>query len=185
MPSIYVTNNQEEALTMSNRIAVIGQGLVEQAGGPEGDLRGARHRVRGRLPRRVEPHGCVRAPVGNGGCRVRLGEFELVAGQGEEDTRGPARITIRPERVDLEPRGTIGVNRILGMVERVVYVGSVLQLIVHPASGQTIQPWQQDEGDGTVQVSGSPVKVHIPREALRVLPAGGTAVIERGELEDA
>jgi spermidine/putrescine transport system ATP-binding protein len=38
MPSIYVTNDQEEALTMSNRIAVISQGLVEQAGGPEGDL---------------------------------------------------------------------------------------------------------------------------------------------------
>jgi hypothetical protein len=71
------------------------------------------------------------------------------------------------------------------MVERVVYVGSVLQLIVHLASGQTIQAWQQNQGAGTVQVSGSPVKVRIPREARRVLPAGGTAVIERGELEDA
>jgi TOBE domain len=71
------------------------------------------------------------------------------------------------------------------MVERVVYVGSVLLLVVHLASGQTIQAWQQNKGDGTVQVSGSPVKVRIPREALRVLPAGGTAVIERGELEDA
>jgi len=39
--------------------------------------------------------------------------------------------------------------------------------------------------DPTHPVFGSPVKVHIPREALRVLPAGGTAVIERGELEDA
>jgi spermidine/putrescine transport system ATP-binding protein len=108
-----------------------------------------------------------------------------VAGQGEEDTRGPARITIRPERVDLEPLGTIGVNRILGMVEGVVYVGSVLQLIVHPASGPDDPAVAAERGDGTVQVSGSPVKVHIPREALRVLPAGETAVVERGELEDA
>jgi hypothetical protein len=40
-------------------------------------------------------------------------------------------------------------------------------------------------GAAVALVAGSPVKVHIPREALRVLPAGGTAVIERGELEDA
>jgi hypothetical protein len=126
----------------------------------------------------VSAHG-----VGNGGCRVRLGEFELVAGQGEEETRGPARITIRPERVDLEPLGTIGKNRILGW-SSASSMPSVLQLIVHPASGQTIQAWQQNEGDGAVHVSGSPVMVHIQRSSPGP-PPRVTAVIERGELEDA
>jgi spermidine/putrescine transport system ATP-binding protein len=182
---IYVTHDQEEALTMSDRIAVMSQGRVEQVGGPKeiyeepatayvADFLGVSNLMD------ATAHG-----VGEGGCRVRLGEFELVAGQGEEDIQGPSKVTIRPERVDLQPQDTNGDNRIPGMVERVVYVGSVLQLIVHLASGQTIQAWQQNEGDGTTQVSGSAVTVHLPREALRVLPQGGTAVIESGELEDA
>ena len=48
---IYVTHDQEEALTMSDRIAVMSQGRVEQVGRAQGDLRGARDGLRGRLPR--------------------------------------------------------------------------------------------------------------------------------------
>jgi spermidine/putrescine transport system ATP-binding protein len=181
---IYVTHDQEEALTMSDRIAVMSQGWVEQVGPPKeiyeepatayvADFLGVSNLMG------ASAHG-----LGDGGCRVRLGEFDLVAGQGEADTRGPSKITIRPERVDLEPQGTTGLNRIPGMVERVVYVGSVLQVIVHLASGQTIQAWQQNEGVGATAHSGSAVTVHLPAEALRVLPEGGTAVMESGELED-
>jgi len=67
---------------------------------------------------------------GAGGCRVTLGEFALIAGEGESDTRGASKITIRPERVDLEATGSTGENRVPGMVERVVYVGSILQVFV-------------------------------------------------------
>jgi TOBE domain len=72
------------------------------------------------------------------------------------------------------------------MIEREVYVGSVLQLIVHLATGQTIQAWQQNEGDveAAGRASGTPVAVHLPREALRVLPEGGTAVVPSGDLAD-
>ena len=34
------------------------------------------------------------------------------------------------------------------MVERVVYVGSTMQVIVHLASGQTIQAWVPNRGEG-------------------------------------
>ena len=48
-----------------------------------------------------------------GGCRVTLGEFELVAGEGALDTSGKARVTIRPERVDLSATGSeTGPNRV-------------------------------------------------------------------------
>ena len=42
---------------MSDRIAVMSQGRVEQVGAPEGGLRGAGHRLRRRLPGRLEPDG--------------------------------------------------------------------------------------------------------------------------------
>jgi ABC-type Fe3+/spermidine/putrescine transport system ATPase subunit len=122
---------------------------------------------------------------GIGGCRVTLGEFELVAGEGESDTQGASKITIRPERVDLEATGTTGENRVPGMVERVVYVGSILQVFVTLAPGQRIQAWIQNDGGVVPFASGAPVAVHMPREALRVLPDIGTPVSLTSDLEDA
>jgi spermidine/putrescine transport system ATP-binding protein len=182
---IYVTHDQEEALTMSDRIAVMSQGRVEQVGPPReiyeepatayvADFLGVSNLMEGQ----------ALGPV-SGGCQVRLGEFELVAGQGDLDTRGEAKITIRPERVDLEPHGTSGENRVPGMVERVVYVGSVLQAIVNLASGQRIQAWMQNEGAELSFDSGTAVAVHFPREALRVLSTAGTPVMATGAIESA
>ena len=54
---IYVTHDQEEALTMSDRIAVMSQGQVEQVGPPQEIYEEPGHRVRGRLPRGLEPDG--------------------------------------------------------------------------------------------------------------------------------
>jgi spermidine/putrescine transport system ATP-binding protein len=182
---IYVTHDQEEALTMSDRIAVMSQGRVEQVGGPKeiyeepatayvADFLGVSNLME-----------ATAGGTGEGGCRVTLGTFDLVAGQGDATTVGPSKITIRPERVDLEAQGVSGPNRVPGMVERVVYVGSILQVIVNLAPGERIQAWSQNEGEELPFQSGTPVTVHFPPEALRVLPESGTPVLAGAELEDA
>jgi spermidine/putrescine transport system ATP-binding protein len=173
---IYVTHDQEEALTMSDRIAVMSQGRVEQVGGPEeiyeepatayvADFLGVSNLMPAKASGKVD-----------GGCRVSLGDFELVAGKGEEDSRGEAKIVIRPERVQLQDQGTTGENRVPAMVERVVYVGSVMQVFVNLAPGERIQAWVQNTGTGLPYTSGTAVTVHLPKEALRVLPDAGTPV---------
>ena len=169
---LYVTHDQEEALTMSDRIAVMSNGRVEQVGPPKevyedprtayvADFLGVSNLMDG------EAHGLT-----TGGCRVTLGEFELVAGEGEADTFGECKVTIRPERVELKPQGISGANMIPAMVERVVYVGATLQLIVHLPSGDTIQAWMQNEGGDVPFAAGTPVVALLPPEALRVLPRG-------------
>src|SRR2546422_6077458 len=171
---IYVTHDQEEALTMSDRIAVMSQGRVEQVGPPQeiyeeprtayvADFLG----VSNLMDARAE------GPDGSGRCRIRLGDFTLLAGQGESDARGEARIVIRPERVGLEQQGASGENRVPGMVERVVYVGSILQVIVRLAPGEILQAWIQNQGEGVPYGQGTPVTVHLPVDALRVLVDGG------------
>jgi len=65
-----------------------------------------------------------------------------------------------------------------------VYVGSVLQVFLHLAAGQTIQSWIQNEGGLVPYASGAAVTAHLPREALRVLPDAGTPVIASGELDE-
>ncbi len=180
---IYVTHDQEEALTMSDRIAVMSQGRVEQVGGPKeiyespatayvADFLGVSNLM-----------SATASGVGDGGCRITLGEFSLIAGEGDADTTGDCKITIRPERVEIQGQGTTGENRIPAIVERTVYVGSVLQVILHLANGQTIQAWTPNTGGGDPQRSGDAIVVHFPREALRVLPEGGTAVLEEAELD--
>ena len=181
---IYVTHDQEEALTMSDRIAVMSQGRVEQIGPPEeiyeepatayvADFLG----VSNLMPAKASGRG-------DGGCKVSLAEFDLIAGKGEEDSLGEARIVIRPERVRLEEQGASGENRIPGMVERVVYVGSVMQVFVNLAPGQRLQAWVQNTGNGRPFESGTPVTVYMPRDALRVLPEGGTPVTVGAGIEE-
>ena len=112
---------------MSDRIAVMSQGRVEQVGPPQeiyeepatayvADFLGVSNLMD------TEVSGGSAA-----GANVKLGEFALVAGEGDTDTRGKAKITIRPERIVLETGAAAGANRVPGMVERVVYVGSILQ----------------------------------------------------------
>jgi spermidine/putrescine transport system ATP-binding protein len=170
---VYVTHDQEEALTMSDRLAVMSNGRVEQIGTPSevyeepqtayvADFLG----VSNLMDARCE------GLNGDGKARVRLGDFELAAGQGEIDARGDAKIVIRPERVRLEDTGTTGENRIPGMIERVVYVGSITQVMVHLAPGRKVQAWVQNQGRELPYQQGSSVVVYLPAGALRVLRAG-------------
>jgi hypothetical protein len=69
------------------------------------------------------------------------------------------------------------------MVERVVYVGSVMQVIVHLASGQTLQAWVQNQGEGFAFEQGTAVAVHLPAEALRVL-VDSTPIADISEMEE-
>jgi spermidine/putrescine transport system ATP-binding protein len=169
---IYVTHDQEEALTMSDRIAVMSNGRVEQVGPPRdvyespdtayvADFLGVSNLMD------ASAHGPT-----TGGASVRLGDFDLVAGEGEEDSRGPVKLCIRPERIQLEAAEASGENRVPGMVERVVYVGSVMQVIVNLAPGERVQVMVPNEGDQLAYRQGESVTAHLPVDALRVLPHG-------------
>jgi spermidine/putrescine transport system ATP-binding protein len=162
---IYVTHDQEEALTMSDRLAVMSNGRIEQIGSPAeiyeepstayvADFLG----VSNLMP-----------ASGEGEGRVRLGDFQFTATRGDLSARGPVRVVIRPERVVLEDHGTSGGNRIPGMVERVLYVGSVIQVLVHLAHGETLQAWMQNRGGDPPWQQGTAVSVHLPPDAIRVL----------------
>ena len=54
---VYVTHDQEEALTMSDRLAVMHARRIQQLGAPREVYEAPGHRVRRGLPRRLQPHG--------------------------------------------------------------------------------------------------------------------------------
>lgn len=168
---------------MSDRLAVMSDGRVEQIGSPSdvyeepttayvADFLGVSNLMD------ADADGMD----GEGRAKIKLGEFELAAGQGDVDARGAVKIVIRPERVRLEETGTSGENRVPGMVDRVVYVGSTMQVFVHLAPGETLQAWVQNTGDDLPYAQGHPVSVQFPVEALRVLTDTGEPA---PDLEDA
>jgi spermidine/putrescine transport system ATP-binding protein len=171
---IFVTHDQEEALSMSDRIAVMNNGRVDQIGtsrevyeSPEtlfvADFLGVANKM------------SVEALAGAArGCSVRVGEFVLEAGCGDLDARGEATVVVRPERLEVrDPDADTKPNCLPGMVDRTVFVGSNLQVMVRLATGALLQASVPNEGEGLDQHGqGSPVSVHIPPDALRVLRKG-------------
>ena len=76
---VYVTHDQEEALTMSDRIAIFNEGKIEQVGTAGRGLRAACDALRRRLRRRLEP------------ARARRPDVHRAAGEGPHARRGRAR----------------------------------------------------------------------------------------------
>jgi spermidine/putrescine transport system ATP-binding protein len=167
---IYVTHDQEEALTMSDRLAVMSEGTIEQVGTPRevydeptslyvADFLG----VSNTMP------AVANGTNGDGGCHVKLGEFELLAGRGDLNARGNVVVVVRPERVRLESGTATTRNSVPGMVERVVYLGATSQVIVRLPFEQSLQVMVQNQGGEKQLVAGDRVAALIPPDALRVL----------------
>jgi spermidine/putrescine transport system ATP-binding protein len=183
---LYVTHDQEEALTMSDRLAVMRDGKIVQIGAPTqvyeepadtyvADFLG----VSNLMPVDIISHG-----VG-GQCEVRLGESVLSVTHGGLDAPDHSHAVIRPERVRIEEFGSAGPNRVPAMVERLVYLGSATQVFLRLAAGTDIQALLQNDGDQGELAQGTPVHAYLAPDALRVLSGGApTADLSATEPED-
>ena len=135
---VYVTHDQEEALTMSDRIAVMYQGQVLQVAGPRqiydypatrfvADFIGTTNFVNGRI-----------ASIGSELAAVELDRLGLVhVPQQEVFTTGqPVTLAIRPERLRLDPPpAQEQTNCIEGILEETIFIGNDTQYIVQFGNG--------------------------------------------------
>jgi ABC-type Fe3+/spermidine/putrescine transport system ATPase subunit len=119
---------------------------------------------------------------GLGDGAVRIGDFTLRAGCGSLDVRGPVRVVARPERLALLPHSAAAENCVPGMVERTVYVGANLQVMTRLATGETMQVSIANTGDAAPYAQGTPVAVHVPADALRVLAPSPLAAAPAGDV---
>jgi spermidine/putrescine transport system ATP-binding protein len=168
---VYVTHDQEEALTMSDRMAVMNGGRVEQTGSPREIYEDPATTFVAEFLGVSNLMTAVCTATAADGCAVRVGEFHLRADRGEVTAGDECKVVIRPERVVLEPYGTPGTNRLAAMVEQTIYVGSQLQLIVRLAHGEQLQAMVPNDGRDVAFEQGTPVSVHLPARALRVMAA--------------
>jgi len=136
---VYVTHDQEEAMTMSDRIAVMNGGVVEQLATPkELYQRPASAFVAGFIgtSNLIE----LRVDRRDGGLlTMDLGEGQRILAVAPEGASGDATITVRPEWIKLST-GEVGDRacHVGGTVVDVVYLGSVTQMIVLLPTGERL-----------------------------------------------
>ena len=154
---------------MSNRLVVMDGGRIMQLGSPEevyrepltefvADFLGVANLLD------------IECTSGTGSTRtIRYGEFPLDAQVPLGHDAGPGRAVIRPECVELAESGLTGANRLPGMVDRTVFLGSTTQVLVRLPQGGVLQALITNAAGSGAFSAGQPVTVCLPREALRVL----------------
>ena len=167
---IYVTHDQEEALTMSDRIAVMNAGRIAQIGTPQevyespadayvADFLGAANLLQIVVAERVR----------GGASTLKLGDIALTtSNEVPAEPGASAQAVIRPERARVEAHGSEGPNRVPALVDRVVYLGAATQVHLRLATGESLQSVVPNE-DAAAWSQGTPVHVYLPADALRVL----------------
>jgi spermidine/putrescine transport system ATP-binding protein len=147
---VYVTHDQEEALAMSDRIAVMNGGLVEQVGSPReiyerprtafvADFIGSLNAVDFRVDSVDGDLAVMRAPQGG----------RLVVSATRETRPGTSvKVAVRPERIRIEAangRAPEGGSRVDGTIAQVVYLGSLTQFHVDTECGRIVSHRMNDE----------------------------------------
>ena len=157
---VYVTHDQEEALTMSDRIAVMNEGKVQQLAGPTTLYETPANRfVAGFIGQTNVFSGTVEAADGER-TTLRTGEglrVEALAREGVSPTEGEeAHAAVRPEKVRF---GQSGDNVCAAEVRQVVYLGASTQYIVELEGGGRLVLYQQNAFDAAGASEGDGVSV--------------------------
>jgi ABC-type Fe3+/spermidine/putrescine transport system ATPase subunit len=106
---------------------------------------------------------------------IRYGEFTLEAQAPAGHAAGEGRAVIRPECVELAAAGLTGANRMPGMVDRTVFLGSTTQVMVRLPHGAVLQSLMTNNAATETYSAGQPVTVCLPAESLRILATSAEA----------
>jgi spermidine/putrescine transport system ATP-binding protein len=182
---VYVTHDQDEALTMSDRIAVLCDGQVEQIGTPS-EIYGTPATTY--VARFIGSANIFEVEVlelardGAASCRL-MGRQQLLAHADTAVPLGPGAVVIRPERVRLADPATAprpGENALDGIVHELVFHGATTQVQVQLDAGVALTVAVPNvEGPVTVHFPpGAPVRCLCAADAVRLLrPTIDTAAV--------
>jgi spermidine/putrescine ABC transporter ATP-binding subunit len=170
--TIYVTHDQEEALSLSDRVAVMKDGRIEQVGAPKelyerprtrfvADFVGTNNLVAGDVVERRGDQVIVKTPIGP----LRAIPNGTVNGR--------CVLAIRPENVALSPGSDAApadANAIAGRVGLASYLGNTLRYDVEVAGGFVLKVDVRDPWHHETLAVGSPVTASFPPSVTLALP---------------
>jgi spermidine/putrescine transport system ATP-binding protein len=176
---IYVTHDQEEALTMSDRIAVMNRGVIEQVDAPEDVYERPRTSfVAGFIGvSNLMPGTVTSASGGRRTIRLDTG-VELQTQVDGLSTGERCHAVVRPEKLLINHAGERtpdGLPSVEGVVDASVYLGTSTQIVVRLSEDvrMTVLVPNADEaerarlpgGGATVRLSWAPEHIHVVRDS--------------------
>jgi len=164
--TIFVTHDQEEALSMSDRVAVMRQGRIEQIGTPRALYERPETRFVAEFLGRsnlIEVEVTGRA---DGLARLRAGAIEMMVDAAACGDAAVLTILVRPERVRIAAASAGG---IAAHVVSAGYLGALIECRLELAGGQMIDATVPNTDAALSIVPGAAVSVTIPPEAIRVI----------------
>jgi iron(III) transport system ATP-binding protein len=166
--TLYVTHDQAEAMVISDRVAVLRDGRVVQAGAPQELFERPRTRFVAEFIGKTNLIDAVAdgpASVARGGLRLRVAADGLTP-------RAAAVVSIRPHQITLGPStasAAAGVNVIGGTVVRASYLGDTVDYQVRLEGSDVVL---RVTGPAPARArAGESVAVTVPPEACVLLPA--------------
>lgn len=164
---VYVTHDQSEALTMSDRVAVFESGQVRQLDSVQKIYEEPVNRfVAGFVGDSTSVHGEIEALEAHAAI-MRLPSGETLRGinVGEHKVNTPAMASIRPERIVVD--SAAAGNTVDARVEDIIYFGDHLRLHC-VVQGQSQAMVKLSLTAPNVPAQGSSVRLHFPAEHLRI-----------------
>ncbi len=151
---IYVTHDQEEALTMSDRIAVMDKGHVLQIGKPA-DIydRPVTRFVADFIGETNFLNACVRETHGDEATVLIDNQLPLRVSMHGANAKPNDQITIaiRPEKIDLRPANTEGANSLPGKIEERIFIGTDNRYVVRLTDKTSVVVREQNDIDSDLE----------------------------------
>jgi len=179
---VYVTHDQEEALTMSDRIGVMNRGVIEQLATPEDVYERPRTEfvagfigVSNLLPGEVES-------VNGEQVHLRLDSGPTVRTRGADVQRGDrCHAVVRPEKLTVakvEDPAPSGLPSVQGVVESAVFLGTATQMIVKLAGDVRLTVLEPNADEAQRQLlpgAGARVRLSWAPENMHVVSGNGAS----------
>jgi spermidine/putrescine transport system ATP-binding protein len=183
---VFVTHDQEEAMTMSDRIAVMNHGRIEQLGPPEevyehpatrfvAEFLGASNLLEGTYR----------------GTQGGQGVVELAGGETVRIPTDPNRhpgdrlsVGVRPEKIHMHPAGVAieaSQNVVVGTLKSAVFVGVSYQYFFDTPAGRELSAFDRNAGRGAIAQPGDAVRLAWSPEHTFVVPMEELQSPERSE----
>jgi len=163
--AVYVTHDQEEAMAISDRIAVMNKGVIEQIGTAE-DL--YRHPASAFVARFIGRSNLIPAVVtAIGGGRADLtiaGAPHAIEQSGATFRPGPVLANVRPETIAIGPRD----DGLAGTVIARTYLGEKIEYEVELA-GERLQIVRFNPPPAERFAPGDAVGIRLPRDGVQLL----------------
>ncbi len=169
--TIYVTHDQEEALAISDRIAVMRKGEVIQIGKPEAIYRRpANEFVAGFIGTSNFLLGEIRSRDKEQNTEIKINDSVVISLQCQSGYQGKVKVSVRPEEFIIRSCNEAGLK---GTIDQRTFLGDFINYGVRLENGQEVQVNEYCKDNEAIRESGENVSLDFIKDKINVFDETG------------